>query len=76
MQRNDLKDRKKIAWLVSALVDGNKRDEVLRKLKENSIDARPFFTPLSEMEIYKTYAGDCAVSEADFANGIQPAYNL
>jgi Predicted pyridoxal phosphate-dependent enzyme apparently involved in regulation of cell wall biogenesis len=62
MQRNDLKDRKKIAWLVSALVDGNKRDEVLRKLKENSIDARPFFTPLSEMEIYKTYAGDCAVS--------------
>lgn len=62
MQRNDFKDRKKIAWLVSALVDGNKRDAVLRRLKENNIDARPFFTPLSEMELYKTYAKDCAVS--------------
>lgn len=62
MQKNDFKDRKKIAWLVSVLVDPNKRDAVLQNLKENNIDARPFFIPLSEMEIYKKYAQDCTVS--------------
>lgn len=63
MQKNDYIDRKKIAWLVSVLVDGNKRDMVLQKLKEHNIDARPFFIPLSEMEIYKSYAESCVVSK-------------
>lgn len=63
MQRNDFKDRKKIAWLVSVLVDEAKREGVLQKLKENNIDARPFFTPLSEMEIYREYAKNCVVSK-------------
>lgn len=62
MQRNDLRGRKKIAWLVSVLVDSDKRDEVLRKFKQSNVDARPFFIPLSEMDIYKKYAKDCTVS--------------
>lgn len=63
MQGNDFKDRKKIAWLVSVLVDEDKRDRVLQKLKENNIDARAFFIPLSEMKIYTGYAKNCAVSK-------------
>lgn len=59
LQKMDLPDRKKIAWLVSILVDEKKRDAVLRELKENGIDSRPFFVPLSEMDIYKKYARKC-----------------
>lgn len=59
LQRRDLPDRKKIAWLVSILVDEKKRDAILHALKENGIDSRSFFIPLSEMDIYKKYAREC-----------------
>ena len=70
MQRNDFKKRKKIAWLVSILVDAQKRDEIIENLKLNNIDARPFFTPLSEMEIYRKYAGNCMVSKKISKSGL------
>lgn len=63
MQRDDLPARKKITWLVSMLMDESKRDQVLEVLNENRIDARSFFVPLSEMEIYKRYATDCKRSK-------------
>ena len=63
LQRIDLPDRKKISWLVSILVEEEKRDVILQKLKENGIDSRPFFVPLSEMDIYKKYAGQCSNSK-------------
>lgn len=63
MQKNDLIHRKKIAWLVSILVDMNKRDFILQKLKEEGVDARAFFTPLSEMGIYQKYARNCIKSK-------------
>ena len=63
LQRNDLPDRKKIAWLVSILVDEEKRDKLLEVLKDNGVDVRAFFIPLSEMDIYKKYAKDCYVSK-------------
>lgn len=63
LQRIDLPNRKKIAWLVSILVDEKKRDAVLWELKENGIDSRPFFVPLSEMDIYKKYARECSNSK-------------
>lgn len=59
LQRNDLTDRRKIAWLVSILVDADKRDEILAKLKDNGVDVRAFFVPLSEMDIYKKYTTGC-----------------
>ena len=70
MQRRDLPNRKKIAWLVSILVDENMRDRVMEELKVNDIDARPFFVPLNQMDIYKSYAGECPVSEAISKTGI------
>lgn len=63
MQKNDLPDRDKITWLVSILVEERKRDQVLEMLKENGIDTRNFFIPLSEMELYKKYAGECRQSK-------------
>ena len=70
MQENSCPKRKKITWLVSVLVDEDKRDTVLWELKNNSIDARAFFIPLSEMAIYKGYAGNCAVSRKISRMGI------
>lgn len=54
-QRNDLLKRKKITWLVTALITNNKRDIYITKLKKKGIDARTFFYPLSKMGIYKKY---------------------
>ncbi len=70
MQRDDLKDRKKIAWLVSILVAEDRRDTVLAHLKANGVDARAFFIPLSEMELYRDYAKDCRVSKRISRMGI------
>jgi perosamine synthetase len=54
-QKNDLPGREKITWLVSALWKNGNRDKLLAILKENDIDTRPFFYPLSSMELYKNY---------------------
>jgi perosamine synthetase len=50
-----LKLRKKVTWLVSVTLKGLDRDKCIKKMKENGIDARPFFVTLSQMDIYKKY---------------------
>lgn len=70
LQENRLPDRRKIPWLVSILVDEEKRDSILMKLKANDIDARAFFIPLSKMKIYAKYAVNCKVSERISKMGI------
>lgn len=70
LQNNNLPGRKKIAWLVSALINEDKRDAVLAKLKENDVDVRAFFIPLSEMDIYRKYAADCKISRKISRMGI------
>jgi len=48
--------RKKITWLVSVVLDKKiNRDNYLKKLNDIGIDARPFFYPLSAMDIYQHY---------------------
>jgi len=52
----DIKNRKRITWLVSVLLDdGISRPEYIDLLNQQGIDARPFFYPLSDMDIYKKY---------------------
>lgn len=63
LQNYNLPDRKKITWLVSILVPEEKRDDIMQDLKDNGIDVRAFFIPLSEMDIYKKYARDCTISK-------------
>lgn len=70
LQRDDIPDRRKIAWLVSILVDEEKRDKLLTTLKDNDVDVRAFFIPLSEMDIYKKYARDCHISKKISKMGI------
>lgn len=70
MQRNDLPNRKKITWLISALMPEEKRESFIEEMKDKGIDIRPFFIPLSEMEIYKKYSFSNAVSRRVSRQGI------
>ena len=70
LQRNNLSGRNKIAWLISILVVEEKRNIIVEKLKENNIDVRTFFIPLSEMPLYKDYAHDCCISKYISHRGI------
>jgi perosamine synthetase len=55
----DFKDRKRITWLVSLLLDDVvNRDQYIDKLQAKGIEARPFFYPLSDMNIYKMYCNE------------------
>ncbi len=54
--QKDIKNRKKITWLVGLLTPvSTDRDRLVEKLKDVNIDARLFFYPLSDMKIYKKY---------------------
>jgi perosamine synthetase len=54
--QKNLPNRQRITWLVSILLDDSiDRDSYILKLKNHGIDARPFFYPLSDMEIYAKY---------------------
>lgn len=70
LQKNNLPGRKKIAWLISILVDAEKRDLILAGLKEEGIDARAFFVPLSEMNIYRKYSNHCVRSRQISRRGL------
>ncbi len=55
-QEKFLPKRQKTAWLVTAYVkEPEQKEQVMHALKEAHIDARPFFIPLSEMDIYRKY---------------------
>ena len=70
LQRRDLLNRKKIVWLVSIMINGEKREAIVNCLKEIGIDIRCFFIPLSEMEIYRKYTFSNKVSKQIAACGI------
>jgi len=54
--QKDLEKRKRITWLVSILISQNiDKEQFMYKLKDKGIDARNFFYPLSDMDIYKQY---------------------
>ena len=48
-------ESKKVVWLVCVIVK-EARDELINELKNNNIESRPFFYPLSSMPIYKKYS--------------------
>lgn len=69
-QINDFPKRKKITWLVSALIDEGDRELFFERMKHYGIDTRSFFVPLSEMDIYKKYAKECKVSHMLSKRGV------
>ena len=57
LQRNDLPNRDKITWFVSALLaKGYDRDRYMKQLSERGVETRPFFYSLSQMSIYRQYS--------------------
>jgi len=75
--QNNLKNRVRVTWLVSVLLDEKiDKKSYLNKLKENGIDARPFFYPLSDMSIYKAYCNmDTPITKKLSKKGINfPTY--
>lgn len=70
LQKRKLENRKKIAWLVSVLIESGRREEVVQRLKEIGVDIRMFFIPLSEMDIYKKYVFSNANSKEIASAGI------
>lgn len=74
----DLPERKRITWLVSVLLDKS-RDELsdyISRLKNAGLDVRPFFYPLSDMELYKEFcAKPCPVAKMVSQKGLNfPTY--
>lgn len=53
--QENVADREKVTWLVSAWLPNGERDRLFEELKKNQIDVRPFFYPMSEMPLYKPY---------------------
>jgi perosamine synthetase len=48
-------------WVISAIIDpsfGFKKEDLMKRFKENNIDTRPFFYPVSSMPPYKKYVAD------------------
>lgn len=70
LQNKKIPNRKKIAWLVSVLVEAEKREGIIQRLKQVGIDIRRFFIPLSEMDIYKEYVFSNSVSKMISEQGI------
>lgn len=62
LQRRDLLNRKKITWLITVLTSPEMREKCFESLTKAGIDVRPFFIPLSEMEIYKPYVFSSKIS--------------
>ncbi|AZO94020.1 DegT/DnrJ/EryC1/StrS family aminotransferase [Halocella sp. SP3-1] len=58
LQKN-FKDRKRVCWIYTILIEENKyginRDELRDNLRKNNIETRPLFYPLHEMDIYIKY---------------------
>ena len=54
-QSNEIANTKKVTWLTSALITNGKRDYFMDQMKAKGIDARPFFYPLSDMDVFKPY---------------------
>lgn len=71
MQRNNLPGRDKITWLVCVLLaQGYNRDRYMKQLSRNGVETRPFFYPLSCMDIYKKYSFSSAHSRSISRRGI------
>ncbi len=58
-------------WMCSFLAkDGRQRDWIRERLKERSIETRPFFTPLHLMPFYEGNIGDLPIAESLSERGL------
>jgi len=75
--QKDLENRQRITWLTSILLtEYTQREQFEKFMRESKIDTRPFFYPLSSMEIYKQFSKKTnAISKEISKKGINlPTY--
>jgi perosamine synthetase len=75
--QSDLKNRVRVVWLVSIrAINKETKDRYYKAFKLNGVDARSFFYPLSDMDIYKKYCKSYSLnSHKLFETGINlPTY--
>jgi len=53
--QKDISGNERVVWLVSIELKDVNRDVLFEILSKHGVDTRPFFYPLSEMDIYKPY---------------------
>lgn len=70
LQKRDLPKRNKVTWLMSVLVDSQYREKCMDRLRKNGFETRPFFYPLSDMDVYKKYVFSNKTSMEVAAKGI------
>ncbi len=78
-QSQNIEKTKKITWLVSFLLKPKKlnRDKFIKKLYEMKIETRPFFYPLSRMNIYRKFVdGVYPIADNISKSGISFPTNL
>ena len=67
---------KNVYWMICVEIIGyneNKRDNLLLRLKENNIDGRPFFYPISDMPMYERH--DTPITHKVYQRGLNlPSY--
>jgi perosamine synthetase len=72
-QKNEYKN---VYWMICLEImgyDENKRDDLMKKLKEKGIDSRPYFYPISDMPMYKK--ADTPIAHKVYQRGINlPSY--
>jgi perosamine synthetase len=54
---NPIKDAQPVNWMTCAVVDGigrEKRDHVINLMREDGVDSRPFFFPISTLPMYSS----------------------
>lgn len=61
--QKNIQDRSRVVWLVCVELIGKNRDELFAALTKHGVDVRPFFYPLSDMEVYKKYVHSSGVSK-------------
>ena len=66
----DVKGNERVVWLVSIELNGVDREKLFEALNKNGVDNRPFFYPLSDMDVYKPYIFSSGVSKQLSARGM------
>lgn len=70
LQKRNLPNRNKVTWMVSVLAARQYRDKCIDQLKGSGFETRPFFYPLSDMDVYKKYVFSSKISREVAAKGI------
>lgn len=68
--QKNIEGQSRVVWLVCLELLDKDRDKLFEALAKQGVDVRPFFYPLSDMEVYKKYVHSSGVSKKLSARGL------